>query len=613
MPLNIEDYALIGDTKTAALVGKDGSIDWLCLPHFDSRACFAALLGSEHNGHWAIHPSVPILQVKRHYRPGTLVLETEFETAEGVVRMTECMPPRRGDLEGVPDVVRIVEGISGDVPMTMSLIIRFDYGSTVPWVRRTDNALTAVGGPDGLCLRTPVRTQGEGQTTVARFNVSAGERIPFRLTWYPSHEPLPEPVDPFEAVNSTETWWQNWSSKCTYDGLFRDDVLASLVILKALTFAPTGSIVAAPTTSLPEHLGGVRNWDYRFCWLRDASLALSALMDAGYFEEAKAWRQWLLRAVAGNPNQIRIMYGLAGERWLNEIEIPWLEGYQGSSPVRVGNGASEQFQLDVYGEIMAVAYQGMQAGIESQEEKSDIEPLLEAVMDFVRHNWRRPDMGIWEIRGEPQHFTHSKVMAWVAMDRAAKFAETMGIETRARYWRRLRDRIHRDICQNGFDQANNTFVQYYGSDQVDASLLLIPIVGFLPVDDPRVLGTIEAVQKRLGNGALVKRYETESQVDGLPPGDGHFLICSFWLVDALAVTGQVDQARKNFAQLLSIRNDVGLMAEEYDPATNRHLGNFPQAFSHIGLITSAQFLSQLTSAAPAKSSLTALAGLEATD
>ncbi len=609
MPLDIEDYALIGDTKTAALVGNDGSIDWLCLPHFDSRACFAALLGSEHNGRWSLRPTSPILHVNRRYRPGTLVLETEFETEEGTVRLTECMPPRRGELEGVPDLVRIVEGISGEVPMTMSLIIRFDYGSTVPWVRRTGNALTAVGGPDGLCLRAPVKTRGEGQTTVANFSVAAGERVPFRLTWFPSHEPLPEPVDPFAEVESTEAWWLDWSDQCTYDGLFRDQVLASLVILKALTFAPTGSIVAAPTTSLPEHLGGVRNWDYRFCWLRDASLTLSALIDAGYSEEAKAWRKWLLRAVAGNPNQIRIMYGLSGERWLYEMEIPWLEGYRGSAPVRVGNAASEQFQLDVYGEIMDIAHQELLAGIESEDIAGDIEPLLEAVMDFVRHNWRRPDMGIWEIRGEPRHFTHSKVMAWVAMDRAVKFAESMQLDARARFWRRLRNRIHRDVCQNGFDQEANTFVQYYGSDQVDASLLLIPIVGFLPADDPRVLGTIEAVQKRLCNGALVKRYETESEVDGLPPGDGHFLMCSFWLVDALAVSGQIDQASQNFEQLLAIRNDVGLMAEEYDPATNHHLGNFPQAFSHIGLITSAQYLSRFSDASKDQSA----AALESAD
>jgi len=589
MALRIEDYALIGDMETAALVGIDGSIDWLCLPRFDSAACLAALLGTPENGRWLLHATGGVRRVWRRYRPGTLVLETTFETETGVVRIVDCMPPRRQVGESVHDIVRIVEGVTGTVAMEMCLTVRFDYGASVPWVRRKGDTLTAVAGPDGLSLRTPVEVHGEGLSTVARFSVSAGESVPFRLTWYPSHLAPPAPVDDAAEVAFTEGWWRDWSGRSRFRGEYGDVVLRSLITLKALTYAPTGGVVAAATTSLPEWLGGVRNWDYRYCWLRDAAFTLSALMSAGYVEEARAWRAWLLRAVAGSPGQIQVLYGVAGERRLPEMELPWLAGYEGSTPVRVGNGASTQFQLDVYGEIMEAAYQARRAGLEDDEDGAS-GPLMRAILDFVEAHWTDPDEGIWEVRGPRRHFTHSKVMAWVAFDRAIRLVEEFGGEAPVERWRQTRAAIHDDVCRNGFDASLKSFVQSYGSNQLDASLLLLPIVGFLPPDDPRIRGTIEAIKSHLCNGPFVARYSTEEGVDGLPPGEGAFLICSFWLVDALAVSGLVEEARTNFEQLVSVANDVGLLAEEYEPGSRRLLGNFPQAFSHIGLINSAERL-----------------------
>lgn len=592
MALRIEDYALIGDTRTAALVGSDGSIDWLCAPRFDAPACFAALLGGSEHGRWKIAPTEPPTNVRRRYRDGTLVLETEFETADGAVRITDCMPLPDERVE----VARMVEGVSGTVTLDCELVIRFDYGRIVPWVRRLDGGVSATAGPDALLLRTPVPTHGEGFTTRARFDVRAGERVPFLLSWYPSAERPPGPLDVARAIADTGRWWIDWSERSTAGGPWRDAVKRSLITLKALTYGPTGGIVAAPTTSLPERLGGVRNWDYRYCWLRDATLTLLALIDIGYLNEAAAWRDWLLRSAAGRPADLQIMYGPAGERRLTELELDWLPGYERSRPVRIGNAAATQFQLDVYGELMDALLRAREAGLEPDEHAWRLQRSL---VGHVEQVWREPDEGLWEMRGPRRHFVHSKVMAWVAVDRAVKTVERFGLDGPLDRWRALRDEIHTDVCEHGFDAARNTFTQVYGSPALDAALLLIGTVGFLPADDPRVLGTIEAVERELSRDGFVLRYATDASDDGLPPGEGAFLPCTFWLVDALALSGQRDRAVALFERLLDLVNDVGLLSEEYDPSTGRLVGNFPQAFSHIALIDSALLLSGARADAPA--------------
>ena len=583
----IEDYALIGDTHTAGLVSRDGSIDWLCLPRFDSPACFAALLGDPSNGRWLLAPAGEVREVRRRYQGDTLVLETEYRTDDGVVRVVDFMPPRQWD----PDVARVVEGVRGRVRMRMELIIRFDYGSIVPWVRHVDGALHAVAGPDSVWLRTPVEVWGENWTTLADFTVAEGERVPFMLTWHASHRPAPRRIDPIRALGDTEAWWGEWASGVDYQGGWQDAVIRSLLTLKALTYAPTGGIVAAPTTSLPEQLGGVRNWDYRYCWLRDSTFTLSALMLAGLADEAKAWREWLLRAVAGQPQQMQILYGVAGERRITEQELDWLGGYQGSRPVRIGNAAVNQFQLDVYGEVMDTLHLGRHIGLESDEAAWD---LQQALLEFLESNWRQPDEGIWEIRGPRRHFTHSKVMAWVALDRAIKAVELMGHDGPVDRWRAVRRELHDEVCREGYDAKRDSFVQFYGADHLDASLLQIPLVGFLPADDPRVKGTVAAIQRELVVDGLVHRYPPEGSpsVDGLPPGEGTFLACTFWLADNLALMGRREEALAIYERLLTLRNDVGLLAEEYDPASRRQLGNFPQAFSHVALVNSANYLSE---------------------
>ena len=582
---HIEDYALIGDEQTAALVGRDGSVDWLCLPRFDSGACFARLLGDEENGHWRIAPkNAEGPCTRRAYRPGTLVLDTEWETAEGTVRVTDLMPQR----ERAPDVVRVVEGLSGRVTVRSTIRLRFDYGSIMPWMRRSDGHRVAVAGPDSVWLRSepPVRTGGEDFATHSEFTVEAGEKVAFVLTWHPSHEPRPPLVDPYEALRTSVADWQAWSARCRYDGPYRDAVLRSLITLKALTYAPTGGIVAAATTSLPEELGGVRNWDYRYCWLRDATLTLNALLAVGYQEEAEAWRDWLLRAVAGDPADLQIMYGLAGERRLPEYEVPWLAGFAGSTPVRIGNGAVTQRQLDVYGEVMDSLSLARRSGLPGKPHMWSLQGLL---LKFLRTEWRKPDEGLWEVRGGRRHFVHSKVMVWVAADRAVRGMEDdPGLHGDLEGWRALRDEVHREVCEKGYDPVRNTFTQYYGSRELDAALLLIPRVGFLPPDDPRVTGTVDAVRAELAHGGFVRRYDAaETPVDGLPGGEGAFLACSFWLADALHMTGRTEEARALFERLVGLANDVGLLAEEYDPVADCQLGNFPQAFSHIGLVNTA--------------------------
>jgi GH15 family glucan-1,4-alpha-glucosidase len=584
--LRIEDYALLGDLQTAALVGRDGSVDWLCLPRFDSGACFAALLGDERNGRWLLAPADQQAQPARRYLDDTLILETTWETEGGTVRVLDFMPPR-GE---APDVVRIVEGVSGRVQMRMELAIRFDYGRVVPWVRRLDgDTRLAIAGPDALCLRTPVEVGGEDLKTVATFTVAEGRRVPFVLTWYPSFRDLPNEVDAEQALVYTTEFWREWIDRCRYEGAEHDAVHRSLIVLKALTYAPTGGIVAAPTTSLPEHIGGVRNWDYRFCWVRDATLTLIALLSAGYDEEADAWRTWLLRAAAGNPQDLQIMYGVAGEQRLVELELDWLPGYEASGPVRTGNLASEQVQLDVYGELMDALYQARTQGLQASEHAWSLQRVL---LRDLEKRWREPDNGIWEIRGEPQHFTHSKVMAWVAFDRAVRTIEEFGLKGELERWRALRDEIHEEVCRDGFDEALGSFTQFYGSGTLDASLLLIPLVGFLRCSDPRVRGTIEAVRRELTWDGLVLRYRSEEHVDGLPAGEGAFLPCSFWLVDCLELIGEHDDAHALFERLLSLRNDLGLISEEYHPVEKRLLGNFPQAFTHLELVNSAYNLAK---------------------
>jgi GH15 family glucan-1,4-alpha-glucosidase len=585
MALRIEDYGLIGDCQTAALVGRDGSIDWLCFPRFDSPACFAALLGTPEHGRWLLHPAGSVRSVRRNYRNHTLVLETEYETATGVVTLIDCMPLR----DEAPDLIRLVEGKKGQVDMRMELTIRFDYGSLVPWVNRTDGGVIAVGGPDALRLTTPVRLRGEDFRTVADFTVSAGASVPFTLTWFPSHRPAPPERDPTEEISSTTDWWIAWSKRCTYRGEWREEIIRSLITLKALTYAPTGGIVAAVTTSIPEQLGGVRNWDYRFCWLRDATFVLYALTTGGYADEAKAWCDWMLRAAAGKPSQISTVYGVLGERRLPELEMPWLPGYENSRPVRVGNAASDQFQLDVIGEVIDAMHFTRRVGLEPDETSWAFQKSL---VNFLTSVWMSPDDGIWEVRGPRRHFTHSKIMAWVALDRAIKAIERFKLDGPLESWRHVRDRIHGEVCFKAFDREMNSFVQYYGAKQVDASLLMIPLIGFLPATDARVLGTVTAIQKHLVQDGWVVRYNTDPAIDGLPPGEGAFLACSFWLADNLALLGRYDDARALFERLLDIRNDIGLLSEGYDPVARRLVGNFPQAYSHVGLINTARNLTR---------------------
>ena len=578
----IEDYALIGDLQTAALVARGGSIDWLCLPRFDAGACFAALLGDADNGRWLLAP-VGGGTASRRYLHDTLVLETSWETEDGSVRVLDFMPPRGT----APDVVRIVEGVRGRVRMRSELTIRFDYGHVLPWVRRIEGTRLAIAGPDALCLRTPAPTRGEEMRTISELDVDEGERVPFVLTWSPSHMPLPEPIDAEQALADTESFWREWSAGAAEDLPPEWATVArrSLIVLKALTYQPTGGIVAAPTTSLPEWIGSVRNWDYRYCWLRDATLTLLALLQAGHADEAAAWRHWLLRAVAGDPAEVQIMYGVAGERRLAEFELPWLAGYEGSRPVRVGNAASEQIQLDVYGEVMDALYQARVHGLAFDPKAWFIQLAL---LDHLEDAWRQPDQGIWEIRGERRHFVHSKAMAWVAFDRAVRTVETQGLDGPLERWRAVRDEIHEEVCTRGFDAELGSFTQSYGAKELDASLLLLPLVGFLPASDPRIRGTIEAVERELLQDGFVLRYRTHtSGVDGLPPGEGVFLPCSFWLVDCYELLGRHRDAHTLFRRLVGLANDVGLLAEEYDPAAGRLLGNFPQAFTHLALVSTA--------------------------
>jgi GH15 family glucan-1,4-alpha-glucosidase len=579
----IEDYALIGDLHTAALVATDGSIDWLCLPHFDSPACFASLLADSEAGRWIIAPEGAGACTRRHYREGTLILETEWESEGGTVRVIDFMPPR----DGVADVVRIVEGVSGSVKMHTELVLRFDYGHVVPWVRRTERGVHAVAGPDSVYLASSVPVRGEHFRTVGDFTVAAGERASFVLTWGPSHEKPPRGVDAEKALKRTVDYWEQWTARSQATGPYREAIQRSLITLKALTYMPTGGIVAAATTSLPEQIGGPRNWDYRYCWLRDATWTLQSLMAGGYTDEAAAWRDWLLRAVAGDPADLQIMYSLHGARRLPEAELDWLPGFEGSSPVRTGNAAAGQFQLDVWGEVLDGLALTRNTLSDDGDESWDLQI---AIMEHLEKIWDQPDNGLWEMRGPRRHFTHSKVMAWVAADRMVKGVEESGLPGPVDRWRALRDRIHADVLEHGFDQERNTFVQSYGSDQLDASLLLIPRVGFLPHDDPRVIGTIEAIQRDLTQDGFVLRYNPQSSDDGLPGREGIFVACSFWLVEALLGAGRRDEAEKLFSRLLELRNDVGLLSEEWDPDARRQLGNTPQAFSHFALITTAMQL-----------------------
>jgi GH15 family glucan-1,4-alpha-glucosidase len=585
MSTPIEDYALIGDCESAALVARDGSIDWLCWPRFDSEACFAALLGTPEHGRWLIAPREKA-KITRRYRPNTLVVETHFEAKDGAATLVDFMPVRGRH----SSVVRFVVGKRGTLRMHTELILRFGYGAVVPWVTRLENgALRAIAGPDMVVLHTPVLVSGRGMTTVGEFTITHGETIPFVLTYAPSHLPLPEAINPTDALAETETYWREWSAKCRPAGKWTEAVKRSVMTLKALTYAPTGGIVAAPTMSLPEQIGGERNWDYRYCWLRDATLTLLGAMHAGYYEEALAWREWLLRAVAGSPDQLQIMYGIAGERRLTEWVADWLPGYEKSAPVRVGNAAHVQLQLDVFGEIMDTYHQARRGGLTSNDSGWAVQ------LEFAKHLkkiWRTPDQGIWEMRGPAQHFTYSKVMAWVAFDRGIKSAETFGLEGPLDEWRKLRDEIFDEVCELGFNKRLGTFVQAYGSDQLDANLLLLPCVGFLPVTDRRIEATIAAIEKRLIRDGFVMRYSTEEVEDALPPGEGAFLACSFWLVDVYILQGRIEEAERLFRRLVGLRNEVGLLSEQYDPRLKRLVGNFPQAFSHLALINSAYNLTQ---------------------
>jgi GH15 family glucan-1,4-alpha-glucosidase len=584
----IEDYAFLSDTQTGALVSSDGCVDWLCFPRFDSPACFASLLGEKENGHWRFYPDEEVSATRRRYRGDTLILETEIETKSGAVRLIDFMPPRGED----PDIIRIIEGLSGEVPMRMELIIRFDYGQIVPWVRtrKRYEGLEAIAGPDALILRTPIQTYGKDLTTVAEFTVAKGDRLPFVLTWFASHTEPPRKINPEHALRDTEKYWSDWARQFQSKGEWRDAVVRSLITLKGLTYAPTGGLVAALTTSLPEEIGGVRNWDYRFCWLRDAALILLALLQSGYREEARSWREWLLRAIAGSPAQMQAIYGVSGERRLDEFEVPWLSGYENSRPVRIGNAASHQFQLDVYGEVLAAAGQAHDAGLKMSE--ADWR-LMVALVKFLESNWQKPDEGIWEVRGGRRHFTYSKMMAWVAFDRALKIVEESDRAANEHFlrWRKIRDQIHTDVCERGYNPRKKAFTQFYGSDDLDASLLIMPLTGFLPISDERVRWTVEAIERELMRDGFVLRYRPqETRVDGLPGGEGVFLPCSFWLANCWHLLGRKKEARELFERLLDVRNDVGLLSEEYDPREKRQLGNFPQAFSHVALIRCARIL-----------------------
>jgi GH15 family glucan-1,4-alpha-glucosidase len=591
----LEDYALIGDCETAALVSRTGSIDWLCWPRFDSGACFAALLGTAEHGRWLIGPVEPQVRVTRSYRDRTLILETRVETDGAAVTVLDFMPPRGRN----SDVVRIVRGERGRMRMRTELVLRFDYGRTIPWVSRlADGTFRAIAGPDLVTLHTPVPLRGKDLTTVGEFDVAEGTAVSFVLTHGPSHLPPPRAVDPVRALERTEAFWTAWTSRCQSDGEWSDAVIRSLITLKALTYAPTGGLVAAPTTSLPEQLGGSRNWDYRFCWLRDATLTLLALMNAGYYDEARTWRDWLLRAAAGAPAQLQIMYGLAGERRLTEWEVPWLPGYEDSRPVRIGNAAHGQLQLDVFGEVMDALHQGRRGGLDSRAEDWAFQ---RAILEHLTTLWTQPDEGIWEVRGRRRHFTFSKVMAWVAFDRGIRAVEKYGLEAPVNAWRDTRRAIHQDVCANGYNSGLGSFVQSYGSTELDASLLLLPTVGFLPPSDARVLGTIEAVERRLFVDGFLLRYDTATSDDGLPSGDGAFLACSFWLADAYVMAGRLDDARRLFERLLELRSDLGLLAEEYDTGAHRLVGNYPQAFSHIALVNTAHNLARASKPAEQRS------------
>jgi GH15 family glucan-1,4-alpha-glucosidase len=586
VPGRIEDYALIGDCASAALVGRNGSIDWLCWPRFDSEACFAALLGSREHGRWLIAPHSNA-RVTRRYRPNTLLLETHFETPDGAAMLVDFMPQQAVH----PTIVRFVIGTRGQLAMHTELILRFGYGAVVPWVSRVESgALRAIAGPDMVVLYTPVNLRGRDMTTVGEFTVSRGATIPFVMSYAQSHGPPPKQIDAADALAATEAYWREWSAKCRPAGRWSDAVRRSVITLKALTYGPTGGIVAAPTTSLPERLGGKRNWDYRFCWLRDATLTLLGAMHAGYMEEAQAWRAWLVRAVAGSPDQLQIMYGIGGERRLTEWEVSWLPGYAQSKPVRIGNAAHTQLQLDVFGELADVHYQARRGGVAGDESAWSLEL---AFLDHLKTIWKKPDHGIWEMRGPPQHFTYSKVMAWVAYDRAIKSAETFGLEGPVDEWRKLRDQIFQDVCERGFNKELGIFTQAYGSKLLDASLLLIPCVGFLPVEDPRIEQTIAAIERNLVRDGFVMRYSTDAAEDTLPPGEGAFLACSFWLVDAYILQERLEDAERLFRRLVGLRNEVGLLSEEYDAKSKRMVGNFPQAFSHLALINSAYNLTRV--------------------
>jgi GH15 family glucan-1,4-alpha-glucosidase len=592
--VKIEDYALIGDLRTSALVGRNGSIDWLCLPRVDSAACFAALLGDEENGRWLLCPSGPVRRVSRRYREGTLILETDFETSTGTARVIDFMPLRDG---GAPQLVRIVEGLHGEVAMRMQFIARLDYGSLIPWVERTADGILALGGPNALHLSTTAETRGDDLTTVADFTVREGVRERFSLMWFPSNSESPEVEDPDSALARTEAYWRDWSSRCTYSGEWRPAVLRSLITLKALTDQDTGAIVAAPTTSLPEDLGGVRNWDYRYCWLRDSVLTLDALLEGGYVDEALAFGRWALRAGAGDVSKLQIMYGTEGQRQLEEIELDWLPGYEGSRPVRVGNAAAKQFQLDVYGEVAGVAYATsmITGSIDAHNW-----PRVRALVEYLETAWEKPDDGIWEVRGPRRHFVQSKVMAWLAFDSAVRLVERFELDAPLARWKRIRARIHRQVTEKGYDSKRKTFTQYYGSQELDAAVLMIPIVGFLPGTDPRVTGTIDALRRELGHDGFISRYSTTATDDGLAGSEAQFLACSFWLVTALAMNGRADEARDLFERLLPLGNDVGLFSEEYDVAHQRLVGNFPQAFTHLTLVAAAKTLANPTADAAAR-------------
>ncbi|MCU1591096.1 MAG: glucoamylase [Frankiales bacterium] len=602
----IEDYAVVGDTATMALIGLDGSIDWLCLPRFDSEACFAKLLGDEDNGRWQVCPrnwsKGAVRRTSRRYLPGTLVLETEWETETGTVRLTDAMPPR----DSHADIIRRIEGIDGEVEMAMRWVVRFSYGSAVPWVRRVSDddgreGVLAVAGPDAVVLRGDVLPEpdhrGIDRAHHVYFTVRAGETVDLSMTWFSSYLPMPHAHDVGRGLEETTEFWTEWCARTTYDGPYIEAVQRSLVTLKAMTYGPTGGIVAAPTMSLPEQIGGERNWDYRYCWLRDATLVLNALLGAGYTEEAGAWRTWLLRAVAGAPEQLQILYGVAGERHLPEIELDWLPGYEGSKPVRLGNAASQQFQLDVYGEVMSALFAAAEAGLAGDGNSWSVQ---RTVMEHLETVMSLPDSGLWEVRGPERHFTYSKVMTWVAFDRAVRAVETHSVEGPVDHWREIRDALHAEICTQAWNEELKSFTQYYGATELDASLLVMPSVGFLTGDDPRFLSTLDAIERTLRHGIFVDRYETKEHIDGLPPGEGAFLACSFWLVTALALAGRVTEACELFEELLALRNDVGLLAEEYDAALGRMTGNFPQAFSHLALVEAATTLEAVGSSGGAR-------------